>query len=102
EACLRGCRSPSIYPFQQHRTLCWCKRHCSACRLRPNESPSLESLREKTQPIAVPPQHLDQISPPTAENEHLTRKWILLQCRLDHATQPCKTTPQIRDSGGDP
>src|SRR6266852_5597206 len=68
----------------------------------PDEAPTFKPLREKTQPIAVPPQQLDQITPPTAENKHVTRKRILLKCRLYHATQPCKTTPQIRESGGDP
>ena len=64
--------------------------------------PRSSRFAKRRQPIAVPPQHLDQISPPSTKHKYMSRKRILLKCRLHHATQPRKTTPQIRESGGDP
>src|SRR6266446_4661345 len=56
---------------KKHRQLCGSQSHCSARDLRPDESSSLKSFREKTQTIAVPPQHFDQISTAPTKNEHM-------------------------------
>jgi hypothetical protein len=36
--------------------------------LRPDEAPALQTLRKQAQPVAIPPQQLDQIAAPTAED----------------------------------
>jgi len=74
----------------------------SARRLWPREFPSLDSFCKKTKTIAVPPQHLDQITTPPAENEDVTREWIFLKSRLHHPAESRKTTSQVGDSCGDP
>src|SRR5215831_11907298 len=72
-------RPSPINPLEQHRKLCLCQRYRSARCLRPDESSSLQSLREKTKTIARPPQQLDQIAAASAKNKHMTREWIFLQ-----------------------
>src|SRR5215469_2720530 len=74
----RAHRMTPVDPFQQHRELRYRQRNRSTLRLRPDESPALQPLREQTQPISIEPQHLDQITAPSTEQEHMTGKWVLL------------------------
>ena len=95
-------RPSPINPLEQHRKLCLTERYRSTRCLRPDESSALQSLREKAKPIAVPPQHLDQITTATTKHKHVTREWIFLQRGLHHPAQARESSPQIRHSGGDP
>src|SRR5215475_7789017 len=91
-------RSSPINPLEQHRKLCLAERYCSACRLRPDESSTLQSLREQTQAIARPPQQLDQIPTTTTKHEYVTREGVFLEYVLHHPAQPGKSSPQIGHS----
>ena len=84
-------RPPPVDPFQQHRQLRRRQRNRSARRLRPGESSALQPLREQAQPVAVPPQQLDQIAALPAKHKHLPRKRIFLQRRLHHPAQAPRT-----------
>src|SRR5271165_3458378 len=78
----RPLRPPPVDAFQQHRQLRPRQRNRAARGLRPNKAPTLQSLREQTQPVAVIPENLDQIASPTAKHEDVSRKWLLLQLAL--------------------
>src|SRR5215470_14350468 len=95
-------RPSPINALEQHRKLCLAERYRSARRLRPDESPAFQSLREQAQTVARPPQQLDQISAATTKDEHVTRKWVFLEYVLHHPAQPRKTSPQIGHSRCDP
>ena len=49
---------------------------------RPDESATLQALGEQAQPVAIPPQQLDQITAAAAEAKHVTRERILPKHRL--------------------
>src|ERR1700757_2613548 len=91
-----------VDPFQKHGQLCLRQCNRSTCRLRPDKSSALQSFREKTKAIARPPQKFNQITASPTKYENVTRKWVLLQRRLHHATQPRKSSSQIGHSCGDP
>ena len=93
---------PPIDPFQQHGKLRVRQRHCSARRLRPNESPALQSFREQTQPVPIEPQHFHQVAAPPTKQEHMAGKRILVQHRLHHPAQSRESASQVGHSGGDP
>jgi hypothetical protein len=59
--------------------------------LWPDESPALQSFRKQTQPVAIEPQYLDQITAPTTKNEDLPREWIFLKSRLHHPAESRKS-----------
>src|SRR5690606_8357244 len=74
--------STPIDAFEQHRQLRRCQMHDTVLRARPDEAAALQALVEKTQPLAVPPQHLDPVAAPAAEHEQLTGERIVTQRRL--------------------
>jgi hypothetical protein len=57
----------------------------------PHESPPFQALGKQAQPIAVPPQQLDQITAAAAEAKQLTRERILPEHRL----RLCRRTAEI-------
>jgi hypothetical protein len=65
-----------VDPFEQHRQLRRRQMHRTARRLRPDKSPTLKTLCEEAEPIAIPPKHLHAITAPTAEDKEPTRKRI--------------------------
>src|SRR5690606_23037850 len=79
---LGSLRSTPVDAFEQHRQLCGCQMHDTVLRARPDETAALQALVVKTQPLTVPPQHLDPITAPTAEHEQLTGERIVAQRRL--------------------
>src|SRR6202011_3287778 len=52
--------------LEQHRELCPAQHHNTLLSPRPYESATLQALGEQAQPVAIPPQQLDQITAPAA------------------------------------
>src|SRR5271165_6650737 len=92
----RAYRTTPINAFQQHRQLRSRQRHRAITGLRPHEATPLQPLGIQAHPIAIPPQHLDQIAAPATEDKHVSRERTLLQLRLHQPTQPVEAASQIR------
>src|SRR5439155_22405438 len=73
----RHLRTPASYrhapvdAFQQHRQLRRCQRHRTVRRLRPDEAALLHPLGIQAEALAIPTQHLHQITATTAEGKEL-------------------------------
>jgi hypothetical protein len=98
----RSLRLAPIDTLKKHRQLRSCQSYSSACRLRPHEASSLQSLLKQAQPVSVPPQQLDKIAALAAENENMSGKGRLFQHSLHQSGEPLKATPQISEPGGYP
>ena len=72
--------------------------HRAARCLRPDESTALEALREETESIAIPPQHLHPIAPPAAKHKQLTRKRIFGELGLHKSRETIEPVAQIRET----
>ena len=81
-------RSPSllghspINPFQKHGKLGGCHADLTVLGGRPNEPSPLQALGEKTSPLGLPPDDLEQVSAPPSEYEQVTTIGIKLQNRF--------------------
>ena len=62
---------------------------------RPNEPAPLQTLREQACALAVPPDDLDQITAPAAEDEHVPGKRVLLQHHLRLGRERGEPTPHV-------
>src|SRR4029077_13994557 len=91
-----------IDPLEQHRELRAGDCHGAGSCLRPHEAPALEALREQTQPISIPPEHLDAIAATTAKDKELSGERILGELQLRECTESIKSLPQVRDAGAQP
>src|SRR5580700_2132685 len=98
----RASGAAPIYPLEQHRELRTRHRHGAGGGLRPHEAPALEALREQTQPISIPPEHLDAIAATTAKDKELSGERILSELQLRECAESIKSLPQVRDAGGQP
>src|SRR5579862_5969407 len=76
-------RTPPVDALQQHGQLRACERHLPVFCLRPNESAPLQALGKQAQPVAVPPQDLDQVATPAPKYEHVPAKRVLFQLHLN-------------------
>src|SRR5208337_4674572 len=99
---IRTDRASPVDPFQQHRQLRAAQRHGSLFRFRPDESAAFQSLGEQAQSVAIPPEQLDQIASPAAEDEDVTRMGILLQHRLCDRAQTRESPSQVGNAGRNP
>jgi hypothetical protein len=70
--------------------------------LGPNEAASLKALGEKTKAVAIEPNHFNQITSATPEDEDMARERPLIKHCLDLCTETLKSTPHIRHAGSDP
>lgn len=61
--------------------------------------PFSRRLIVQAQPLAVPPQHLDPVTPAAAEDEDLARERIGFDGVLDHGGQPIETPAHVGDPG---
>jgi len=95
-------RTAPIDAFQQHRQLCASQTNGSFGSLRPDESSSFQTLREKTKSVAVEPQQLHDVATPATKNKDMTGERLLLEHCLHLRTQAVETSPQIGHAGGDP
>src|SRR6478736_6079066 len=95
-------RSSPVDAFQQHRQLRTAQRYRALFGLWPDETTALQPFGEQTESVAVPPQQLDQIAAPAAEDKNVAGVRILLQHPLRDGAQPGETAPQIGDAGGNP
>jgi hypothetical protein len=72
------------------------------CACGQMKRPRSNRFRKQTQAVTVLPQELDQIAPPTAEDEDMSGERILFQNRLYRGAQSSKTPSKIRHTRGDP
>jgi len=70
-------RHSPINPLKQHRQLCPAQHHHTLLSPRPDESATLQALGKQAQPVAIPPQQLDEIAAAAAKAKHVTRERIL-------------------------
>ncbi len=73
-----------------------------ALGLRPYEAAAFQSLGEKAQTIAVPPQQLYDVPSAPAEHEHVPGERLLLEYSLHLCTQSIETAAHIGHSGRKP
>src|SRR6516165_11762369 len=78
-------RCAPVDAFDQHRELCRCQRNRAVvARHRWPDKPTLvDSLRKKTESVAVPKHDLQHRCFATAEGEQMTRECVLLKHLLD-------------------
>src|SRR6266508_652378 len=98
----RAHRHPPINAFQQHAELG--RRGCSTPvrRRRPNKAARLEPLRKQAKPLAIPPQHLQQITTPPAERKNLAAERIAPQLLLNQHGQAVKALAHVGNARGKP
>ena len=68
--------------------------------LGPGEGASLQALGEEDEAAPVPEQDLDQISPPIAEGEEVTRGRVLTDRLLSEAGEPREGLPHVCNPDG--
>ena len=68
--------------IEQHRQLRPAQHYHPRLGPWPDESSALQTLGKQTQPVAIPPQQLDQIAAAAAKAKHVTGEWILPEYRL--------------------
>src|ERR1700749_4064976 len=95
-------RHSPVDPFEQHRQLGPAQYHHTLLSPRPEKSPALQTLGKQTQPIAVPPQQLDQIAAAAAKAEHMPGERILPEHALCLGRQTVKPLAHIVDAGRQP
>src|SRR5580698_694 len=100
----RGCsyRPSPVDAFEQHRELRAAQRDDSFVRLRPDEAAPLETFGEQAEPVAVPPEQLDEVAAFAAEDEDVARERILFKYGLRDGAQTREAAPQVGDARGDP
>src|SRR5690606_2216737 len=76
--------------------------HRTVLRPRPHEPASLETLRIKTQPVAVPPEDLDAIGAAAAEHEELPREWVLGELDLHECSKAVEPFSHVRRTAHEP
>jgi hypothetical protein len=82
-----------------------CARVNATCRTLPfghTKRPRSSRFANRHNPSFVPPQQLDQIPAPPAENETLTGERIFFENCLYQCAQPGEAASQIRYSSGNP
>src|SRR6266566_4968197 len=72
-------RHPPVDPLEQHRELRPAQHHNALLSPRPHESAALQPLGEQAQPVAIPPQQLDQIAAAATTAKYVTRERILTE-----------------------
>src|SRR3984893_16355651 len=98
----RSSRHPPVDPLEQHRELCPAQHHNTLLSPRPYESATLQALGKQAQPVAIPPQQLDQITAPAAEAKHMTRERILPEHTLRLSRQAVEPFAHVGDAGRQP
>src|SRR5512132_3769896 len=88
-------RSP-VDPLQQHRELRRAQRHRPLARLRPDEPAPLQPLGEQAETLAVPIQHLDQVSASATKDEQMPGERIVPQHLLRPQRKPVEPFAHIR------
>ena len=68
-----------IDALQQHRQLRTRQANGAFRRLRPYESASLQTLGKKTKTVAIEPKAFNNVTSSAAENEDVTREWLLVK-----------------------
>src|SRR5207237_5924479 len=69
---------------------------------RPDESPALQPLGKQAQPVAIPPQQLDQITAAAAKAEHMAGERILPEHCLRLRRQTVEPLAHIGGTGRQP
>ena len=95
-------RHPPVNAFQQHRQLCRCGAHLAFSRRRPDKAAALQTLGEQAGPLAVPPDHLDEITPGTTEDEEMPAERVLRQNLLGQSRQRVETLAHVGLAGSKP
>jgi len=95
-------RPAPVDAFQEHRQLRATQANGPFSSLRPDESPSLQTLRKQTKSVAVEPQQLDDVTAASTENEDVTGKRLLVEHCLHLRTQAVETTTHVGHAGSDP
>jgi len=88
--------------FEQHRQLRRRQRHAARCGLRPDEATTLQSLGQQHQPLAVEPQHLEDVPAAAAEDEDVAAEWVLSERGLHDGSQAVEAFPHVGVAGDDP
>jgi len=91
-------RNAPIDAFQQHRQLRRRQRYRTTRRTRPDEPSTFQALGEQAHPLAVPPQHLDQITTSSPKHEQVSVERIGCELRLHPCGQPVEPAPHVRDT----
>src|SRR5579863_4748224 len=99
---VRALDASPVDPFQQHRELRGAQAHGPMRRLRPHETPALQSLGEEAQPIAAPPQNLHSITRFATKHKQLSGERILRELRLHQCRESIEAVAHIGRSGGEP
>lgn len=89
---------PPINPFQQHCQLRARDIDLPILGGRLNEAAFLQSLREQTRPLLIPPDDLQQITAPATEHKQMAGIWIFGQNLLGLRRKCVEPTPHARDT----
>src|SRR5271155_2131733 len=95
-------RHAPVNAFQKHRQLRRRQRHRAILGLRPDEAALLHPLRVQTQTLAIPAQHLHQITATAAEREELPAERILTEMQLHQGGEPIETLTHVSNARGQP
>lgn len=87
---------------QRDKAVVRAQRDYAFVRLRPDEAPALQPFGEQTQPVAIPPEHFDQIAAFAAKHEHVTRVRVLFEHRLRGGAQAGEAAVHVRHAGSNP
>src|SRR5215470_1512663 len=95
-------RHPPVDPLQQHRQLRPAQHHHALLGPRPHESSALQPFGVQAQPVAIPPQQLDQIAAATAKAEYVPGERILPEHRLCLCRQAVEPLAHVSGTGRQP
>src|ERR1700680_4267844 len=99
---VRALDASPIDPFQQHRELRGAQAHRPMRRLRPHETPALQTLGEEAQPIPAPPQNLHPITRFATKHKKLSGKRILRELRLHESRESIEAVAHVGCARGEP
>src|SRR5690606_10376508 len=86
--------------LQQHRQLRGAQTDLTAIGLGPNKAALLQALAQQAQPLAIPPQQLDDVAASTTEDKHMATKWVLQQGLLRHSGQAIEALAHVGVASG--
>jgi len=87
---------PPVDAGQQVRQLRRRDRYRAIRRRRPNKSPPLQTFRKQAGPVAVVPNHLQQVTSATAEAEQMAAQRVLAKHFLNLQRQGGESSAHIR------
>src|SRR6476659_7507414 len=102
------CRPPRLLwvspvdPGQQVTQLRRRDRYHAVGRARPQEATPFQPLGEQARPLAVMPDHLQQIPATSPEAKQMAAQRVAMQNLLDLQRQACKALPHVGVAGRKP